>query len=129
MAYTNAGLVPDGSSTFFLPRIVGHRRAQELMLTNRVLTAQEALGWGILTKVVADADVLNEARELAARLAQGPTFAYGSAKRLLVSSATESLETQMELEARAIAEAARGHDAREGIAAFLEKRQPVYTGA
>lgn len=129
MAYTNAGLVPDGSSTYFLPRLIGHRRTQELMLTNRVLTAQEALEWGLLMKVVPDGEVLNEARGLAEKLAAGPTSAYGATKRLLMGSATESLESQMELEARAIAGAARGHDAKEGIAAFLEKRKPVFKGA
>lgn len=129
MAYTNAGLVPDGSSTFFLPRLIGHRRTQELMLTNRVLTAQEALEWGLLTKVVPDGDIMNEARALAETLAAGPTSAYGATKRLLMNSATESLETQMELEARAIADAGRGADAREGIAAFLEKRRPAFKGA
>jgi 2-(1,2-epoxy-1,2-dihydrophenyl)acetyl-CoA isomerase len=128
MAYTNAGLVPDGSSTFFLPRLVGERRARELMLTDRVLTAREAFEWGLVTRVVPDGDALPEAQALAAKLAQGPTAAYGATKRLLASSATQGLETQMELEARAIADAGRGHDAREGIAAFLEKRRPSFVG-
>lgn len=128
MAYTGAGLVPDGSSTFFLPRLVGQRRARELMLTNRVLTAREGLEWGILTRVVADGQALAEARALAAELAHGPTAAFGATKRLLASSATESLETQMELEARAIADAGRTRDAREGIGAFLAKRRPTFVG-
>ncbi len=128
MAYTNAGLSPDGSSTFFLPRLVGHRRAQELILTNRVLSAREALDWGIVNKVVPDADLQNEAQALAVRFASGPTSAYGEAKRLLVQSAAESLDTQMELEARAIAALGRGADAKEGIAAFLKKRKPSFVG-
>ena len=129
MAYTRAGLSPDGSSTYFLPRIVGVRRALELALTNRVLTAREAADWGIVTKVVPDAELLTQADALARQLAAGATRALGSAKRLMHHSFTESLETQMELEAQAIADAARTRDAREGIAAFIAKRKPAFSGS
>ncbi|HYL91372.1 MAG TPA: enoyl-CoA hydratase-related protein [Burkholderiales bacterium] len=129
MAYTRAGLSPDGSSTYFLPRIVGVRRALELALTNRVLTAREAAEWGIVTKVVADGELLGEAETLARQLAAGATRALGIAKRLMHHSFSESLETQMELEAQAIAEAARTRDAREGIAAFIAKRKPTFSGS
>jgi len=122
MAYTRAGLSPDGGSTYFLPRIVGARRALELALTNRVLTAREAQEWGLVTRVVPDAALGAEAQTLAAQLASGATGALGAAKRLLHHSFSESLETQMELEAQAIAAQARGADAREGIAAFIAKR-------
>ena len=128
MAYTKAGLSPDGSSTYFLPRIVGLRRALELALTNRVLTAREAQEWGLATRVVPDAALAAEAQGLAAQLATGATRAFGAAKRLLHHSFAESLETQMELEAQAIAERARGADAREGIAAFIAKRAPCFDG-
>lgn len=128
MAYTRAGLTPDGSSTYFLPRIVGLKRALELTLTNRVLTPAEAQQWGIVTRVVADADLLAEATKLATELASGPTAAYGNAKRLLHSGFSESLETQMEHETQSIAAMARGADGREGIAAFLEKRPARFTG-
>ncbi len=128
MAYTRAGLVPDGSSTYFLTRLVGLRRAQELALTNRLLTAAEALDWGLVNRVVPDADLMAEAEALAASFANGPTRALGGAKRLMQLGTVESLETQMELEARAIADAARGHDGREGIDAFLAKRTPDFTG-
>ena len=129
MAYTRAGLSPDGSSTYFLPRIVGVRRALELALTNRVLTAREAAEWGIVTRVVPDAELLAEADALARQLAAGATRALGTAKRLLHHSFSESLETQMELEAQAIADAARTRDAREGIAAFIAKRKPDFSGS
>lgn len=128
MAYTRVGLTPDGSSTYFLPRIVGLKRALELTLTNRLLTAQEAMEWGIVTKVVPDANLQAEADALAAQLATAATGALGSAKRLLHSGWSETLETQMELETQTIAARARTADGREGIAAFIEKRAAKFTG-
>jgi 2-(1,2-epoxy-1,2-dihydrophenyl)acetyl-CoA isomerase len=128
VAYTSVGLVPDGSCTFFLPRLVGLRRAQEMMLTRRVLGASEALDWHLVTRVVPDADLQEESSELAAQLAAGPTRAFGAVKRLLLHSAGDHLESQMEQEARAIADAARGADGKEGIAAFLEKRAAAFIG-
>jgi 2-(1,2-epoxy-1,2-dihydrophenyl)acetyl-CoA isomerase len=129
LAYTRAGLSPDGGSTYFLPRIVGLRRALELALTNRVLTAKEALDWGIATKVVPDSELQAEAQSLASQLASGATRAFGAARRLLHHSFGESLETQMEHEAQAIAGQARTRDAREGIAAFIGKRKASFTGS
>jgi 2-(1,2-epoxy-1,2-dihydrophenyl)acetyl-CoA isomerase len=127
MAYTRAGLNPDGSSTYFLPRIVGLKRALELALTNRLLSAQEAEQWGIVTKVVPDANLQTEADALATQLASAATGALGATKRLLHSGWNETLETQMELEAQAIAARAHTADGREGITAFLEKRAPKFT--
>ena len=126
LAYTRAGLSPDGGSTFFLPRMIGVRRALEMALTNRVLTAKEALEWGMITKVVADAQLQAEANAMATQLAAGATGALGMAKRLMHHSFSESLETQMELEAQGIAEMARTAHAREGIAAFIAKRPPDF---
>lgn len=128
MAYTRSGLTPDGSSTYFLPRLVGLKRALELTLTNRVLSAREALELGIVTQVVPDAELHGEAEQLAVRLANGATKALGTAKRLLHSGWSETLETQMEYEARAIADMARTADGQEGINAFLSKRPPVFKG-
>jgi 2-(1,2-epoxy-1,2-dihydrophenyl)acetyl-CoA isomerase len=128
MAYTRAGLVPDGSSTYFLPRLLGRRRALELMLLNPVLTADEAHEQGLVTQVVEDAALPEAAFALARELAQGPTGAYAAAKRLVLTSSNETLESQMELEAAAITEAATGADGQEGIAAFLEKRKPTFHG-
>jgi 2-(1,2-epoxy-1,2-dihydrophenyl)acetyl-CoA isomerase len=128
MAYTRAGLTPDGSSTYFLPRRVGLGRAIELTLTNRILSAQEALDWGLISRVLPADDLMKETTELAVQLAAGPTLAYGAAKRLLHLSMTESLETQMEHEAQAIANITRTADTQEGITAFLEKRPPEYRG-
>jgi 2-(1,2-epoxy-1,2-dihydrophenyl)acetyl-CoA isomerase len=128
MAYSNAGLTPDGSSTYYLPRLVGMKRAMELALTNRQLSAQEALAWGLVTRVVPDEDLSEEADALASQLAGGATKALGATKRLLHSGWTESLETQLEHETQTIADTARTADAREGIAAFVEKRAAEFTG-
>lgn len=127
-AYTAAALTPDGSSTYFVPRLVGTRRAMELMLTNRRLSAAEALEWGLVNKVVPDADLMGESMELARQLAHGPSVAYGQVKALLHNSFSGTLETQMELESRAIAAMTHTHDGVEGVAAFSEKRPPVYEG-
>ena len=126
MAYSRIALTPDGSSTYFLPRIVGLRRALELCLTNRMLSAAEAEAWGLVNRVVPNASLADEAHALAAQLAAGPTETIGAAKRLYHSAWTESLETQMEFETRAICDAARRPEAKEGMAAFMEKREPVF---
>lgn len=129
MAYTGIGVSPDGSSSFFLPRIVGTLKAKEMMLLNPRYTAEEAKALGLVTEVLPDDEVLPRARALAAQLAQGPTLAYGEVKRLLADSFGNGLETQMELETRAIAGLTKySRDAREGIAAFGEKRKPVFEG-
>ena len=128
MAYTNAGLSPDGSSTYFLPRRIGDRRARELMLTNRVLSADEALEWGLINKIVDEGNLAAITRELAEKFANGPTLAYGKVKALLNDSFANGLETQMELETRGISDMARSSDGREGIQAFLNKRKPEFKG-
>ena len=129
MAYTGVGLTPDGSSSWFLPRLVGHRRALELTLTNRVLDAAQALDWGIVTRVVPDDDVRASARELAERLAVGPTKAFGAAKRLLAESWTRPLDEQLVAETDVLATAGATEDARTGLDAFLGKRSPTFGGS
>ena len=128
MAYTNAGLSPDGSSSYFLPRRVGDRRARELMLTNRLLSAQEALDWGILNQVVSADEFDDAVAKLASSFATGPTRAFGQVKQLLTASFDNGLETQMELETRGISDMARSEDGQEGISAFLNKRKPDFKG-
>ncbi len=128
MAYTKSGLTPDGSSTYFLPRRVGIQRAMDLVLTNRLLTALEALDWGLVARVVEDDQLQQAAEKLASKMASGPTWALGAAKRLLHAGLNESLETQMESETQLIADSVRTQDAREGIQAFLEKRKPQFQG-
>jgi 2-(1,2-epoxy-1,2-dihydrophenyl)acetyl-CoA isomerase len=127
MAYTLAGLSPDGSGTYFVSRLMGMRRAKELALTNRKLSSAEALDWGLVNQVVPDADLMAEADALATRLAAGATRAYGTAKRLILEGTSSSLETQMEVEAQGIAAMMATRDGREGIDAFVSKRKPTFT--
>ena len=127
MAYSKIAATPDGSSSYFLPRLVGVRRA--LYFTNRPLTAQEALAWGMVTRVVPDAELRGAVDALARELAQGPSKAFGAAKRLLHQSTWESLETQMEAEAQAIAACGHTEDFRAGVTAFAEKKPaPTFRG-
>ncbi|MEC7490024.1 MAG: enoyl-CoA hydratase-related protein [Pseudomonadota bacterium] len=128
LAYTAAGLSPDGSSTWFLPRLIGLRRARELMLTSRMVSADEACQIGLVDRVVADEDLDVEAHKQAKTFAAGPTKAYGAVKRLLQETWTSKLEVQMEQETQAISDLARTNDAREGIDSFINKRKPSFKG-
>jgi 2-(1,2-epoxy-1,2-dihydrophenyl)acetyl-CoA isomerase len=128
MAYSKIAATPDGSSSYFLPRLIGLRRAMELYLTNRVLSAREAFEWGLVTRVVPDAELAPAVETLADELAAGPTLAIGGAKRLFHQSTWESLETQMELEAQAIAQSGHTEDFREGVTAFAAKKTPTFRG-
>jgi 2-(1,2-epoxy-1,2-dihydrophenyl)acetyl-CoA isomerase len=128
MAYSRIGATPDGSSTYWLARLVGLRRALELFYTNRVLGAAEAAAWGLVTRVVPDAALGDEVRRLAGELAQGPTLALGRGKRLLHAATTESLESQMAAESEAIAASGHTEDFAEGVRAFVEKRPPAFRG-
>lgn len=126
MAYTRAGLCPDGSSSYFLPRLVGLRRAQELMLTNRTLSAAEARDLGLVTRVVSDDELTAQANQVANELAAGARLSTAYVKKLLLASAGNDLETQMELEGQLVAQCAASPDGREGIQAFVEKRKPNF---
>ena len=128
MAYARIAASPDGSSTYFLPRLIGLRRALELHFTNRTLAAREALEWGLVNRVFPDAEFQGAVAALARELAQGPTVAFGRAKLLFHQSTQESLETQMELEAQAIAQSGATEDFRNGVAAFSRKQPVTFVG-
>jgi 2-(1,2-epoxy-1,2-dihydrophenyl)acetyl-CoA isomerase len=128
LAYSKIAATPDGSSSYFLPRLVGLRRAMELYFTNRVLSAREALEWGLVTRVVPDAELKPSVEGLARELSLGPTRAFGAAKRLFHQSTWESLETQMELEAQAIAASGHTQDFAAGVTAFANKQTPTFWG-
>ena len=127
MAYTKAGLSPDGSSSYLLPRLVGLRKAQELMITNRVLTSAEASQWGLVTTVVPDAELPAKLEELAARIASGARNSNSAVKKLLLTTYGAAYEEQMEHEAHLIASCAESADGKEGIAAFLGKRKAEFS--
>jgi len=126
MAYTRAGLCPDGASSYFLPRLVGLRRAQELMLTNRTLSAAEACAMGMVTRVVADAELQQEADRLAQQLAAGARLSNAYVKKLLLAGAVNDLAAQMALEGQLLSRCAASPDGREGIQAFFDKRKPEF---
>lgn len=108
--------------------MIGTRRAAELYLTNRVLSAQEALDWGLVNQVVAANALQNTVAALASKLAQGPTRAHGGVKKLLLMASRDSLESQMERETRQIVELSQSSDGREGVRAFAERRKPTFRG-
>jgi 2-(1,2-epoxy-1,2-dihydrophenyl)acetyl-CoA isomerase len=123
-AYTAMGLSPDGRATWLMPRLVGLRRAQELILTNKRVAADEAAWLGLVTRSLGEGVFAAEVAAVAARLAHGVTPASGKTRNLLLSSFGSSLEAQMEAEARAIAESSRTAQGRERINALFARRKP-----
>ena len=127
MAYTKVGLSPDGSSSYFLPRLIGVTKTKELMLTNRVLSAQEASQWGLVTEVVPDDQLAAHADALAEKMAATSAGSNGAVKALMLSTFGSGLEEQMEFESRLISARARSADGREGVDAFMAKRKPEFS--
>lgn len=126
--FARLGLSGDGGSSWWLPRLVGLRRAQELLIGGRVLSAAEALEWGLVSQVVAAEELATEAEELARRLAAGPTLAYARIRRLLSDAAVRTLDEQLAAEGAAMVELGRTVDASEGMAAFVDGRTPRFEG-
>lgn len=128
LGYGAIGFSPDGGASWLLPRLIGLRRTQDLMLTNRRIGAQEAAAIGLVTRVVGVDRLAEEALSLARTLAAGATRAIGRTRALLLDGYGAGPETQMEREARAIATSSGDPEGREGVAAFLAKRPPRFDG-
>ena len=122
-AYTAIGLTPDAGTSWFLPRLVGLRRATDLMLTNRRVAAEEAERIGLVTNVVDDADLADTGTKIAERLAGGAIGAMGRSRRLMSEGLTREFSEQLQAEARSIAQGAAGAEGSGGIAAFIERRE------
>jgi 2-(1,2-epoxy-1,2-dihydrophenyl)acetyl-CoA isomerase len=128
-AFARIGLVPDVGGTWILPRLVGDARARALMMLADPIGAEEAAAWGMIYRAVDDDQLMGQAREIAERLAAGPTRAYGLMKRAFAASFVNSLDAQLDLERDLQREAGRTDDFVEGVRAFLEKRQANFGGA
>lgn len=127
-AFVKIGLSPDCGGTFILPRLVGWRRATQLMMTGEVVTAPQALAMGMINVVVADDQLMAQAMAMAEGLAQAPTAALGRVKELLEASAKNDYSEQLELEREKQIESGLTKDFKEGVAAFIEKRSPKFVG-
>lgn len=126
--YTGIGLTPDGGATAMVVRRVGSRRAADFFMRNRNWSAEEALEYGLISEVVEDDQLSARARELATELASGPTRAYGELKNLLLSAQDQTLEAQLEDEARAMSRIVRTEDAWNAMSAVLAKDTPRFEG-
>lgn len=126
--FSKVGLVPDSGSTWLLPRLIGYARAYEMAITAEPVPAEKALSWGLVNQVTPAAQLEEIVRAWAVRLAQGPTRAFGLTKRAMLRSWDLSLAEALEYEAMLQGAAAQTADNREGVTAFLEKRQPQFQG-
>jgi 2-(1,2-epoxy-1,2-dihydrophenyl)acetyl-CoA isomerase len=126
-AYTSSGLSIDGGGSFMLPRLVGLGRALEILAFDRPISSEQAMAWGLVTRVVKDEDVIEEATEMARELTRGSPASFGWSKRLLTDSFDSSFETHIERERTGISACAETPEGTEGLRAFVEKRKPVFT--
>jgi len=126
-AFLNIGAAP-GCGVYFLTNMVGEKKAKELLLLNKTLSAKEAADWGIVNRVVPIGEIQAEAGKMALDLACGPALALGRAKQLVNRSIENSLEAQLEMESQALASSGDTLDFEEGVKAFAEKRKPQFQG-
>lgn len=127
-AFCKLGLAPDCGGSYFLPRLAGTARAMGLALTGDRLSAEQAESWGLIWKCLDDDQLMPEAEALAVRFAQGPPLGYAAIKRTLYASPANTLEQQLDLERDTQRELGRSEDYREGVAAFMGKHPPAFTG-
>lgn len=125
-AYAGIGLTADAGITWILPRLVGLRKAQELLILNTMVKAVDALDMGLVTRVVLDAQLDEQVERIVQKILDGPVKANASVKALLVDTFKNGLEDQMEQELQRLVSAGNGNEAVEGIAAFVEKRKPNF---
>ncbi len=128
LAFVNIGLMPDGGSTLFVPARVGKARAFEMAMLGERVPAQQALDWGLINKVFPDAGLMPAAEELVAKMATGPTASYASAKQALNAMIYTRMDEQLALEAELQHALGRSNDFIEGGMAFIQKREPEFTG-
>lgn len=128
-AFRRIGLVPDGSATYHLPRMIGRARAMEMMLLGEKIHAKQAYEWGLVNRCVPDAELLPTAKALALELANGPTKTLGMIRRLSWSSLDNSWEEQLSAERQSQKIAGRTDDFREGVQAFFQKRPASFKGS
>jgi 2-(1,2-epoxy-1,2-dihydrophenyl)acetyl-CoA isomerase len=128
MAYTNAGVTPDGGTTWILPRLIGLHRALDLTLRNRVLTAHEAHQLGLVAELCPSAELGARVNAIAESVASGPTNAFAQAKRLLRQSFHTDLHTQLDAEGQTVVASFATADGQEGARAFSERRAPAFHG-
>ncbi len=128
-AFRRIGLVPDGSATYHLPRMIGRARAMEMMLLGEKIPAQKALEWGLVNRCVADADLLPTAKALALELANGPTKTLAMIRKLGWDSLDNSWDEQLHAERQAQRKAGRTEDFKEGVQAFFQKRPANFSGS
>lgn len=127
-AFVNIGLIPDAGATWLLPRLAGRARAMEMMMLGERVPAEQALEWGLISRVVEDEALQSEAVELATRLAQGPTLALGLIRRLAREAQELPLGAALAAERAAQRDAGRTEDFRSAVLAFLQKRKPTFLG-
>lgn len=127
-SFARVGLIPDTGGSWHLPRLLGEARAKALAMTADPLPAKTAEAWGLIWKALPDQELMPEARALADRLSQGPTFGLGKTKHAIHAAASNTLEAQLELEAALMEACGQTADYAEGVSAFLDKRPPAFTG-
>ncbi|WGW04650.1 2-(1,2-epoxy-1,2-dihydrophenyl)acetyl-CoA isomerase PaaG [Tropicibacter oceani] len=127
-SFSKVGLIPDTGGSWHLPRLLGEARAKGLALTAEPLPAQKAEDWGLIWKALPDDDLMPQARAMAEKFAAGPTLGYALTKQAIQASATDTLHDHLELEADFMKRCGQSSDYAEGVSAFLQKREPRFTG-